>query len=188
MADGASITIDGLDKLLAELRQLPDAVSTRVLKGATATACAVIKNEAIRLAPEWSGPVGKNHPPPGTLKRAIYQARLSSKCAPGKEVWVINVRSGKKAQTTRRGKQTINLDAYYAYFVEHGHFVRQKKKFTRLQKKVMAASGKVRYVPPQPFMRPAFESKKGAAREAFAEYLRTQLPLAIKGMSYIKVK
>lgn len=188
MPDGATFNATGFDQLKRELEQLPKAVREKLLKGATATACSVIRAEAVARAPFWTGDPQQGHPPAGTLKKAIYQARVPGKCTVTKEVWVVNVRQGKKAQTTQRGRQVVNLDAFYAKWVEFGHYTRQPDTVTRSQRKQLQDYGRAKYVAPQPFMRPAYEIKKVEASEAFVKYITDRLPLAIQGMRFIKVR
>jgi len=188
MTDGVSVQITGMADLLRDLNELPTVIQKKIMLGATATACSVIRKEAVRLAPQYTRDIQQGHPPPGTLKKAIYQARIASKCTPTVEYWIVDVRSGRKARNSKRGKGSVNLDAYYAYFVEHGHFVRQSKGLTKGQKKARTVSGKVKYIPPRPFMRPAFETKKAEAQKAFMDYLQEHIGIAVQGMRLIRIK
>lgn len=149
------LEVQGLPELLRKLRGLPDQVRAKVIKGAVASGAAVIKNEAISRAPIYSGKVGKNHPPPGALKAAIYQARLLKECTGTVEAWLVSVRKGPRAAASVRG----NVDAYYATWVEYGTVKMGAK----------------------PFMRPAFEAKKNEAVEAMRQYVLAKLPDALKG-------
>lgn len=191
MSDGITLTFPGLDELLRELRQLPQNLQQRVMKGAVATGASVIRLEAIRLAPDWAedGPVKPlppGHPPPGTLKKAIYQTRLPSECTPTREVWKVDVRQGKRAQATKRGGRTVNLDAYYATWVEYGHFVRVPFEMTKSAKAAGRALDVAKYVPAHPFMRPAVATKSQAALDAMQAYIAKNLPLAVAGMRYLQ--
>lgn len=193
MADSASMQIDGLQQMLAELRSLPDVLQKRVMKGAVATGCSVIRKEAILNAPEWTGPVSQGHPPPGTLKRAIYQTRLTDECTATVETWKVDVRRGKAAQSVKRGKSTVNLDAYYATWVEYGHYTRAPKGQSRRveDRAVRAAArglGVAHWVPAKPFMRPAFDLKAKAAIDAMQSYFNERLPAALLAMKYIKAQ
>ncbi len=146
------MTITGLAELLVRLRQLPEKMQTHVVRGAVASGAAIIKNEAMLRAPYYSGQVGKNHPAPGTLRNAIYQARLTTESSPTNETWLVSVRKGNKA--AEKG-----MDAYYATWVEYGTVK-------------MSA---------RPYMRPAFESKKSAAVDAMRDFITAKLPQAVKG-------
>ena len=64
------------------------------------------------------------------------------------------MRSGKRQQAVKRGKNVLNLDAYYGAFVEFGT-------------SKMAA---------RPFMRPAFETRRDYAIEAMRAYLAERIP------------
>lgn len=153
MADLINTEITGLAELRQTLAALPDALKSRALKGMVATGASIIKNEAIAKAPMYTGAVSKGHPPPGTLKSAIYQTRLTQFCTPVEEVWKVDVRKGKRYQSQKRGGAEVNVDAYYASWVEYGTVK-------------MGA---------RPFMRPAFEAKKEAAVNAMGTYLAFKL-------------
>jgi HK97 gp10 family phage protein len=185
MSDGASIQVAGLDSLLRELVDVEPKVRKRILLGGCAKAAKVLADEARRRAPVATGDVSEGHPPPGTLKRAIYQARMVGKCTPTQEVWFVDVRKGKRAQSMGRGGAT-NLDAYYASWVEFGHYARPPKGVKKTAEAAARALGVRTWVPPRPFMRPAFEAKKGEAMKALAEYLRQQLPFALAANQFLK--
>jgi HK97 gp10 family phage protein len=192
MSDGVMVKLDGLDTLAQELRKLSQATQERIMKGAMAKAASVIRREAVARAPMWTGEVSQGHPPPGTLKKAIYQARMVMKCTNDLEVWTVNVRSGKGARhsgsTSSKAGPTrgTNLDAYYARWVEYGHYTRGPALTASQRKKHMqgVAAGtvyqaKAHFVLPRPFMRPAFEMKKAEALQVFqTEFMaRTRIEL-----------
>lgn len=180
------IQVTGLRELGEMLRDLGPKMQTRVMKGAVATAAAVFRDEAVRLAPVYSGQVGKNHPPPGTLKKAIYMTRLVKLCNERVEVWMVNVRKGKRFQAHKSGGVTNNVDAYYAKWVEYGHYTRAPKGLAATKagaRKIIASGSQLvsgaHYVAPRPFMRPAFENKKAAAAQAMREYMATNIPILL---------
>jgi HK97 gp10 family phage protein len=186
VSDGVTVKVEGLDALVQELRKLSRATQERIVKGAMAKSASVIRREAIARAPVWTGEVSQGHPPPGTLKRAIYQARMVMKCTDEFEVWTVNVKQGKNARNTKRGKTTMNLDAFYARWVEYGHYTRAPASAgaTGAARRRAVAQGTqlvkgARFVLPQPFMRPAFELKKAEAMQVFqSEFMaRTRLEL-----------
>lgn len=156
MADSVTMQITGLQDLNRMLTGLPQSLQTRVLRGMTATGASVIRKEAILRAPVYTGEVSQGHPPPGTLKKAIFQYRLSRECTPTRETFIVDVRKGKTIG--KKGRINAN-DAFYANWVERGTAK-------------MAA---------KPFMRPAFETKKQAAVEAMRAYLIERLPDAVAG-------
>jgi ketosteroid isomerase-like protein len=207
--DGIQVKIEGLDALRAELLKLPQVLQARIMKGASAKACSVFRADAVARAPFFTGSdadladlVGgktqklpKGHPPPGTLKRAIYQARAAIKCTATTEVWVVNVLQGKAARNTKRAGTSMSLDAFYARWVEYGHYTRAPKSAgaTGAARRRAVAQGTqlvkgAHFVMPQPFMRPAFETKQAEAMAAFAQYLRDNIPAAVQGLSMIKAK
>ena len=151
------IEVRGLSELKATFDGLPATIQSKLLKGATATAAAVFRVEAVLRAPYYTGPVQAGHPPAGTLKKAIYQTRLTSECTLTREVWKVGIRQGRNATVGAKGAK-VSVDAFYGRFVEFGTVK-------------MAA---------RPFMRPAFDTKKQAASQAFGTYLAFGLPQAVE--------
>lgn len=146
------IQITGLKELNEALKQLPERVARNVLRGAVNAGASIIRKEMKDKAPVYTGPVSAGHPPPGTLKRAVYQKQIGELSSLLKQTFFVGVRHGKKYQKV--GKREVNLDAYYLPFVEFGT-------------SNMAA---------RPFMRPAFETKKGEAVDAIKAYLEERIP------------
>ena len=140
-------SIEGLKELQAAMKQLPQNIGRNVLRGAVSAGASVIRKEARDKAPVYQGRIPAGHAPAGTLRRAVFQKQIREASSWFKQVFFVSVKSGKKQQ--KKG-----LDAYYWRFVEFGT-------------KKMAA---------QPFLRPAFESKKHEAVEAIKRYLATRIP------------
>jgi hypothetical protein len=191
MADGASASIPDLNRMVAEIQGFAPAIRERLLKGGCATAASVLRVEAVRRAPVYDEVVPKGHPPAGTLAKAIYQARWPDKCTSTTEVWFVDVKKGKRFRnvgrnTSRFGPVQTNFDAFYASWVEYGHFTRAPSGITKTAKAAARALGVTTFVPPHPFMRPAFEAKKGAALEAMRLYLAQKMPVATVSNLYLK--
>lgn len=193
MAISASMKTPNMADFLAEIENLPKKVVDRLKIGAVASGARIVRDQAIANAPEWHGDVSKGHPPPGTLKRAIYMARLIHKCTPTFEVWAVDVRTGSRtiARGKNKGMSTNDKDAYYAAWVEYGHWTRTpgstKRQHREAVRTGMAATMGARFIPAQPYMRPAVEAKKEAAFNAMAEYIAKNLPAAVQAMRYVKV-
>ena len=175
MPDGMSMSIDGLEQALAELRAVPQVIAQRVLKGAVATGASVIRREVIRQAPSMSG----------TLKQAVYQARNTQLCTPVQETFKVGVRRGKLAVRKVKG-QSVSVDAYYAIWVERGHYARVPHATTKTAKAAARAAGTAAWVPAHPFFRPAVAASSDAALQAMRDYIRAQLSLATSAMQYLK--
>lgn len=144
--DYASVEVKGLKELNDALRELPDRIARNVLRGATSAGAAVIRKEAQAKAPVYTGEVSKGHPPPGTLKRAVYQKQIRELSSLVNQTFYVGVRRGKHAKK--------GIDAFYWTFVEFGT-------------SKMAA---------RPFLRPAFEAKKNEAVQAIKQYLTDRIP------------
>jgi HK97 gp10 family phage protein len=146
------VNVEGLAELRAALRELPQRIARNVLRGAVSAGAAVIRKEAKARAPLYTGKVAEGHPPPGTLKRAIYQKQINELSSLTNQVFFVGVRHGKKYQ--KQGKKgDKSQDAYYWRWVEFGT-------------SKMAA---------RPFMRPAFEAKKNEAVAAIKTYLTDRI-------------
>lgn len=176
MSGFVSIEVKGLSELKNRLALLPQAIQTKIMKGMVASGAAVIKNEAILRAPYYTGDVQKGHPPPGTLKAAIFQARIVAQSVGTREVWLVSARKGKASKG--------GMDAYYATWVEYGHYSRGPSGRSSSERKQLSAGSSVPlgsyYILPKPFMRPAFEVKKQEAIEVMRKYMADKLPEAIE--------
>lgn len=145
--------VAGLKELQAALKELPQRIARNVLRGAVGAGAAVIRNEAKARAPVSTGDARAGHPPPGTLRRSIYQKQIRELSSAVKQTFYVGVRKGKHYRNQGK-KGNLSQDAYYAKFVEFGTAK-------------MAA---------RPFMRPAFEAKKGEAVQAIKDYLAKRIP------------
>lgn len=174
--------VKGAADLAAALRALPQQIQGRELRAAVAAGAKVIRQEVVQRAPVWTGPVAKGHPPPGTLRRSIYQMWLRDASSATREVFMVSVRSGKGA-AVRKGKNAgQTLDAYYWRWVEFGHYTRGRKG-GKDRKGIASGSSLVSgsyYVLPRPFLRPGFEAKKQEAVQRVIDRLRDRLPAAIE--------
>lgn len=184
MTDSVSIEFKGLEGLLANLKQFPQQVTARILKGAAATGASVIRKEAVLRAPMSTGPTEAGHPPPGTLKRAIYQVRVTQECTTTREVFKVAVRRGRRLN--KAGKNLNDgKDAFYASWVEYGHFARVPHKMTKTAKAAGRMLGVAKWIPAHPFMRPAIQAKQADAFRAMQDYILKQMPLATAALQYL---
>ena len=159
------VTITGLRELReALLRKVPDHMQGKVLQKALAAGAKPIVEAAKALAPVKTG----------TLRKAIYSFR-DKESRPGYEIRNIRPRQGKRF--AKKGE-----DAYYWKFVEFGH--RVGKRGGGKLKKIGKGANAIAVVPPKPFMRPAFESQKGAALVAITEALKVEIDIAAQKASW----
>ncbi|MDB5992402.1 MAG: hypothetical protein JWQ10_3805 [Herbaspirillum sp.] len=142
--------VQGLRELQEAMKQLPANIAKNVLRGAVNAGATVIRKEAAARAPVYTGEVSEGHPPPGTLKRSLYQKQIREKSSAVLQTFFVGVRQGKSAKKSKKGL----IDAWYVRFVEFG------------TAKMSA----------RPFMRPAFEAKKQAAVQAIKDYLEKRIP------------
>lgn len=182
------VQILGLKELQLKLATLPERISRAGLRSGCAAASAVIRDEARLKAPVYDAVIKGDHPPVGTLKRSIISKRINEKCNMYHQVYKVTVRKGIKL--TKSGKRNRKTDAYYASWVEYGHYFvprgpSLKKTRTASQsllekRKVKTSSEGSYYIMPHPFMRPAWESKKGEAQRVFTEALRKKIEEIVK--------
>ena len=180
MAEMMTVKIEGLSDLMDTLRDLPNQMQGKVLRSVAGTGAGVLKAEILQRAPTWDGQVAKNHPPPGTLKRAVYMAYIPEDSLPTRASFKVGIRRGKGARTRNTSKsgpvQSQTLDAYYWAWVEFGHYARVNKKMSKSAKLAGRALGVATWVPARPFVRPAFEAKKAEALRAMADKFRERVP------------
>lgn len=172
--------VKGLRELNDALNALPQNIAKNILRGAVNAGAAVIRKEAALRAPVYQP--GKYGAPdervdPGRLKRAIYQTHAPERSSAIVQTVLVGVRQGRDQRAKQRGKRVMNLDAYYAKWVEFGHwYVPPRTTGTRKAHRAKYAAPPGRFIPAQPFMRPAFEAKKNAAIQAIEQYLRERIP------------
>lgn len=140
--------VQGLSELAKNLRDLPQAIRDKHLRASVSEAASLVKEEAIALAPLWTGPVSRGHPPPGTLKKSIIAKFIPEESKNGKATFFVTVRG------RRRGRSKIPV-AYYWWWVEFG--------IPRMRAR--------------PYLRPAFQNKRGAALNAIVARLRRALEI-----------
>ncbi len=167
--------LEGFKEFAAGLRELPGNVGKNVLRRAVSAGASVVRVEAKNNALAIKET--------GTLARSIYQKQIRELSGPRNQVFYVGARSGK--QYRKVGKKGVSQDAYYARWVELGHFTRGPGKggffstgsgrlfreTNRGQRNnaILAAqvhAGVVRWVPAHPFLRPAYDVKVNAAVDA----------------------
>ena len=149
-----TVDIQGLAELQKRLLEVPAIMNKKALKAGVYAAAKVIRDEARKNAPKFTptedSPIGKDHPPPGTLKRSIIFRSIEEASDSFRRVFKVTVRKGTRKM--RGGKQTNKYDAYYAHLVEHEYGNSRSRA--------------------KPFLRPAFEAKKNEAVDAFIARLQ----------------
>ena len=148
--------VQGLRELQAALKELPERIARNVLRGSVSAGATVIRKEAQSRAPVSEGPKRVGQSPPGTLKRSVYQKQIRELSSLTRQTFIVSVRKGKKYRNQGK-KGNLSQDAWYARFVEFG------------TAKMSA----------RPFLRPAFEARKGDAVAAIKDYLARRIPLEV---------
>jgi HK97 gp10 family phage protein len=155
--------------LLANLDDLPKKIEIKLSRGALRAAAKPMQDQAKALAPigaprEVTNPAGQRQSVGGgELKKSI---RISGTFSAKTGVISVKVKAGSKI-------------AWYANIVEHGarpHVIPGPVYFNgRYYKNIQHPGFAAR-----PFMRPAFDATGQAMIDAFADYMRKNLPKALE--------
>lgn len=148
-----TMRLKGFKELDEMLKKLPEKLQNKLVKKAVSKAAILVRKEVKARAPVraegWEG-VDYGHPP-GLLKKSIS---ISKKRSVRKSLIVYSIGS----QYSYKKK----FYAPYAHLVERGHR--------------LVRGGKVwGHVPAKPFIRPAFDAKKGGAVEEMRKWLASEL-------------
>lgn len=169
----ATFNLQGFNELTAKLREMPDNINRNALRAAVSSGAALVRDETKLRAPVKSG----------VLRRSLYIKQVRELSELTRQTFFIGARQGRKEQAV--GKKRLNRDAYYGKWVERGHRIvaRFKGKYTdykirgrgRLTGLAVRRAAPIGYVPPQPFLYPAFLAKREAAIDSMAAKLRERI-------------
>jgi hypothetical protein len=197
VSDGLQLDAVDITRMVAEFRKLPAVLRGPLARGAARAAMTELRDRAIALAPVAAGPEGEEGgPPPGNLKRAIYCMRLPENCTPDIEAWQVSVRKGpgKWKHKRNQGNETNTAGAYYGGWVEFGHWTRTPSAVLaggvgsrNARRQAHQASGAARWVPAQPYMRPALDSMKNDFGRVMQEYVDRNIGEVIAISKYMKL-
>ena len=155
------IKIEGLKELSDVMGQLPGAVAKRVLANAVRKSAVMIQERAAELAPEAVADqaTGKFTHLKGTLKRSIAIAAVRQGTPATERKFAVYAQSSnrKGSKVEANGPK----DAWYAHFVEFGTVKMAKS----------------------PFMRPAFEQLKIAAKDEIIERIKSGIKTQIERLN-----
>ena len=163
----SDVKVSGLKELDQFLKQFTPRIEGNIMRGALRASAKVIYEEAKALAPVDDG----------DLKKSI---RLKTK--------------NKKGRVTA-SVVAGNKEAFYAHFVEYGtgsfysgkgESIRRPYKISAKTKGSLFFGGKAFQsfthpgIKPEPFMRPAFDSKQDESLKVFGDYLRKRIDREFK--------
>lgn len=157
--------IRGLETIMTAFEEMPTRVQTKVLRFAMRKGINLMRDEARALV----------HSLTGNLKKAIVSAQSRSN---DRNIMKFKVKIKSRPYILNGEKKN---PAAYAIPLEMGHIVVGKggrlkggRASRKKQREDMKASG-VRFVAPEPFMRPAFDSKNEAAFELCVEEFKNKI-------------
>lgn len=142
-----SIELVGKKQIAKKLKALSGKAAGSIARRSGSAGARVIRNEARRQVPEDSG----------NLKKAINVRVKQFRNKSGFHFYIAVDRGGK-----------AKYDGWYAHFIEYGvqpHEIKPSKKAIKLNVSgdVLRAYANHPGIPAQPFMRPAFDSKRNEA-------------------------
>ena len=172
------VIMEGWKELETKLLGLSTQIAKGALKQGVAAGAKFMKAEVKAKAPLLSGFTWGQHQPPGTLKRAIMTVFCPELSNDYQATYKVTVKKGKKYRN--RGKKgNLSQDAFYADWVERGHFYVPPKTNDRTswnahRKQAKSKSDAV-FIAAHPFMRPAWDTKKDQALEAIRKELEIKI-------------
>jgi len=173
------VHVHGLTELKRALQALPKNIQRNVLRASVNAGARVVRDQARVNAPMLHEALPK-HQPPGTLKRSIVTAYIPEKSNAQQATYFVTVRQGKKYRGQGK-RQNKSQDAFYGAWVELGHhYVAPKPRGTTWKRHREHQHATGVFVPPHPFLRPAYEAKKYQSVQAIREYLLQRLPREVE--------
>lgn len=166
MAQGISTSakIEGVAGLRSILDQLPKEIRLTVLAAAVAAAAVPVEAAAKNFASKRSGALRKSIRT--VVRNSPSKSSAVAVVGPSRDYF----RGGRRLKNgaNRNGAER---PANYAHLVEFGHAVRKPKKGRTIRKgnAAMPADGKLTWVPPRPFMRPAIAATKNLTSRALLD-------------------
>ena len=183
MMANATVVLTGFKELETKLLALAPKIAKNCLAVGVYAGAKVFQVEARRLAPVYTGKVQDGHPPAGQLKRDLILKHASEQSNAFQQTYLITVRQGKKYKTVVN-RHVVYLNAFYAKWVENGHWYVSENKMTKVNRhgatvighwaehRAAAKTGTdAKWVGAKPFMRPAFDTKLNQAIEAIKDKL-----------------
>lgn len=155
------LEIKGLEDLERTFLDLSAQLNKQILRVATYAAAAkfrkAAKDNVKDYVPGPNNPIGKGHPPPGTLRKSIIVKQIREESGTFQQVYKTTVRKGGRSKyaNTRANRRAGKIGQRYDYYVKGDAFYAH-----------MVERGTSRMTP-RPFMRPAFDENKQEATDAF---------------------
>jgi HK97 gp10 family phage protein len=173
------VHIKGFAELKRAIQTLPKNIQRNVLRASVNAGARLVRDQARINAPVMPLAV-MGHQPPGTLKRSIVTAYIPEKSNAQQAMYYVTVRQGKKYRGQGK-RQNKSQDAFYGAWVELGHhYVAPKPSGTNWKRHRHHQHATGVFVPPHPFLRPAYEAKKYQSVQAMCEYMLQRLPQEVQ--------
>lgn len=163
----------GLAEIRSVLKALPEEIQNKVLGVAMKRAAAPLVSAAKAFAPTRTGALRKSI---SFIVRKGKKGGAYAVVGPASGYY-----SGGAALGADADKRGAGSPAHYAHLVEYGHHVVAPTKGTSLRKKnAKAAKNGTKWVPAQPFMRPALLASHDAVANELAEGISEGITATLK--------
>ena len=166
------VHVKGLTELKRNLEQLPAKLGAKVLRKSVGAGAQVIKAATIRNV--------EPHNRSGTLARAAIVKFVREESNDTQVYYVVTFRRGKRYQSkvTKKGRLTLDRDAYYAAFYEFGHKIvaRRGKGGRTVTQRRLASGGRVEGRHP---LGQAFDQNVGHAIDVIKQTMSDELAKAL---------
>lgn len=176
------IKLQGFDELLSKLRDMPDNVARNAIRSAVAAGGRIIRDEAKANIGRGGGFPDMDT---GTLRRSMYVKYIREASGPQRATFYVGARQGYNARRRTGSKKVQSggkFDAYYAKWVELGHWSRkpgggQLKRGRGRAAAIQAAAarGDIHYIEGKPFLVPAFIARKEDAIKAMGDVIAARI-------------
>ena len=188
------IELKGLKELETKLLELPAKIARNALRGGVYAGAKVVEKAIKANAPLYTGKVSEGHPPTGALKKSIISKHIPELSNMYQQTFKVTIKRGKKYKKVNEAGKVSYTNAYYAAWVEYGHYSVPKNKMTRTSRNGVVRSANWKqhrekwksganavFVPAHPFFRPAWlENQDGAAKAITTRLLERIMEEAMK--------
>lgn len=174
MARTVSRSVTGLEGISEMLKRIPVDLRTRILRDAVEAAALPIQASAKRYARKSvrTGALYASISVKTVTAKGLSQASATAIVGPSRDRFLVGGVRVPDFNGQRR-KWGGEQPSRYAHLIEFGHAVRQPKKGTSTRKgtALRPADGKMTFVAPRPFMRPALRDNEGKTLRIMAQVI-----------------
>lgn len=191
---GFNIEVLGLGDVEAQFAHLPEAIQARILTPALRAGAKVFQAAAVAAAPRFTGALAEHFTVrslssrrKGVVKLAVLTGKKSdlgipetTKSGAPRGYYPTAIMYGWRPGNRARHVADVKRARFDGFSKEAGRVVRKGEVIGQGFRRLSVAEFGTRKVPPNPFMRRAFEASKSAALAAVADAMRQQIPRVLE--------